>query len=84
MRGATHRLRHAFFKALERKQKIPGQKTLLPLHHAAGDHKTRLLQRLEHVRKNGLDGGHAQHFVERVLEASLRRIELADGDQVCR
>ena len=83
VRCAAHRLRHALVKVLEGEQEIPGQKALLALHHPAGDDEARLFQRLEHVGKDALDGGHALHLVERVFEARLCRVKLAQLRHAC-
>ena len=56
------------------KIKIPGDKAVTALRDLAGDHKARLLQRHEHVRKNAPDRIQALHIIEWIFELRIRRI----------
>ena len=82
-RAAVDALRHLRTPALHAKVKLPLQKGLLPLRHVLGDDKARLLQAFKHVGKDGADGGHALHIVERVFEACICRVKLAQLRHTC-
>jgi len=75
LRAAANGLQPGPVKAFEAKLKIPGQKTLRAVNDAAGHHEAGLLQRCIHVAENLPDAGNATHFIERVLEAGLRRVK---------
>ena len=82
VRGAAHGLPSDAVKALEAKAKIPDQKAFLALRHAPGHDEMRLIQRLEHVRKNALHRGHALDLVERVFEKGLGGIKVFEPGHI--
>ena len=83
VRAAANALLGLRIHGLEAEHKVPHQKALRALHHTIGHDKARLVQAVKHVLKDGFNRCHTLHLFERVFKASVRRIPLTQGFDVC-
>jgi hypothetical protein len=77
VRHAAHDLRlPALAPQADAKIELPDQHGAAGIGDLVDDDETRLADLLEHVAEDALDGRHAAHFVERVLEIGVGAVEL--------
>ena len=80
-RRAVDALLHLGAPASQAEVELPDQEGLGALRQLQADDEARLVQRVEHVGEHLANGRHAAHFVERVLEQRVGRIQVAQGGQ---